>query len=66
MAKAWLGTFVILIIFLIAYGIDLFAFLADKAVYYIAFCLLVLTLIAAGIILGNPFNKDKEDDKSDE
>ncbi len=66
MAKAWLGTFIILILLIIAYSIDLFAFLADKAVYYIAVVLLILALSAAGIILGNPFKKDREDDKSDE
>ena len=65
MIKAWLVTFLIMSLFVIAYAVDLFAFLASDAVMYIAVFLVAATLIAARIILGSPLKQDDDDEKTD-
>lgn len=66
MIKAWLVTFLIIILFAIAYAVDLFAFLASDAVMYIAVFLVAATLAAARIILGSPLKQDDDDEKTDD
>ena len=66
MIKAWLVTFLIFIFFVVAYAIDLFAFLSSDAVKYFAIFLVIAVLIAARIILGSPLKQDDTDEKSDD
>lgn len=66
MIRAWLVTILILALFVIAYAIDLFAFLASDAVKYFAIFLVAIALIAARIILGSPLKQEDADEKSDD
>lgn len=65
MAKAWLGTIIFLVFFWVAYQINLFGFLAGRAVFYVAIVILLVALAAAFIILGNPLARNKKDDGND-
>lgn len=65
MIKAWLWTIAILVLFAIAYLTDLFEFLSNNFTKYFAVGLLIFMLGVAGFVLGNPFNKDRHDDKSE-
>lgn len=66
MAKAWLGTIMVLVFFLAAYSLNLFGFLAERAVLYVSFGIMIVVLGAAFIILGNPLGRDRKDEKDDE
>ncbi len=66
MLKAWLTTILALIIVSVAYYTDLLNFFSGKAVFYIALAVLILTVAAAGIILGNPFQGKTKDDEDGE
>ena len=66
MIKAWLATVLILILFAMAYALDLFAILGTNLAFYIAFALVVIMLTIARIILGNPLNKDEKDEEDNE
>ncbi len=65
MIKATLISLLVGLLFLVFYALDLYAFLSLKIVYYIALVVMIITLIAARIILGNPLEKSNKDDKGD-
>ena len=65
MVKATLISMVIAVLFIVVYAVDLFAILSTNIVFCIATLLVVVTLIAAGIILGNPLINDESYDEDD-
>ena len=66
MIKAFLVSFALIIVFSMVYVTDLFAFLSGKTALLLAFAMVVTMLVLARIILGNPYAKDKKDDKNEE
>ena len=64
MVKATFISIMIAGLFVIVYALDLFSFLSMSAVLYIAIFLVVVMLIVAGIILGNPLIKGEGDDEN--
>lgn len=64
MVKATLISMMIVVLLFIVYVLDLFAFLSENIVFYVAVFLVVVMLIVAGIILGNPLIKDERDDEN--
>ncbi len=66
MIKAFLVSFVLIIIFSMVYVTDLFVFLSGKTALLLALVMVVTMLIIARIILGNPYVEDKKDDKNEE
>lgn len=65
MMKAWLVSVLIILIFVGVYVTDLFAILGSNTFKYIAVFLVVATLAAARIILGNPLKKDDKNEEND-
>ncbi len=64
MIKSWLITFLVLILFAAAFYVDLFGLIASKGAFYTALVLVIIALLAAIKILGNPFGRvDDNDDK---
>ncbi len=64
MIKSWLITFLLLLLLIAAYRLELFEILASRGMFYTALFLVIITLIAAVKILGNPFGR--VDDNDDE
>ncbi len=62
MIKSWLITFLVLILFIAAFYVDLFGILASSGAFYTALGLVIIALVAAVKILGNPFGRVDDDD----
>ncbi len=66
MLKAWGWTILIILLLLLAYSIDLFEFLSSNMFMWLSIVLFVSSILAAFLILGNPFAGDEEDDEKKE
>ena len=66
MIKAWLVTILVLLLLVVAYSTDLFEFFSSGLMQWIAVGAVILSLVAAQMILGSPFKQDEEDDKDGE
>jgi hypothetical protein len=65
MIKSLIISLLVTVLFVGVYAFDLFDILSHAWFFYVAVVLLVGTLTAAGIILGNPLGKDKHDGSDD-
>lgn len=67
MIKSWLISFFIVLMFFIVYKLHLLTWLASSAAFWMAVILVLVTLAAAFLILGNPLKgmdgNDDEDTK---
>lgn len=66
MIKAWLVTILVLLLLVVAYSTDLFEFFSSGLMQWIAVGAVILSLVAAKMILGSPFKRDEDDDKDGE
>lgn len=67
MIKSWLISVFIVFLFFIVYKTSLLTWLSSSSAFWTALGLVLIVLIAAFLILGNPFNgmdgNDKDTDK---
>lgn len=66
MIKAFIVTFLMLVVALLAYKSHMFDFLMSDWAFYIAAAGLSIVVVAAFIILGNPLKGLKQNDKNGE
>ncbi len=66
MLKAWGWTILTLLLLLFAYSIDLFGFLSSNLFMWMSIVVLVVSILAAFFILGNPFAGAEEDGEKKE
>ncbi len=66
MIRSWFVSLLVILLFVFAYWVDLFAFFSQRWLFYVALALVVIMLIVARIILGNPFAEDKTDEKNED
>lgn len=62
MMKAFVYSFLLLLLIALTVWIDLPTLIASKGFFYTALCLLVAALVASFIILGKPLNTGTKDD----
>lgn len=65
MLKSWLINILIVLALVGAYYTDLFGLMASAGAFWIGLFLVGGVLIAAFVILGNPWAKNNESDKSE-
>ena len=66
MIKALFVSLGLVIVFVTMYFMNVYSFLAERAVFWTAVGILVITLGAAILILGLPFTKNGDDDRDED